>query len=184
MAGCIPLTDPEIDSLLAASSPQDRALFCLGIRTGFRISELLSITWKQLIDDTGTPLKSVEVPRRMVKGKTASRRVPLHEQAKKYIIEWHCISKPKDPSAKAFPMHRSTAHRKFKKALKAAGVDMSKGRLGTHALRKSFARKMYKALDNDLFKLQKVMGHSSVSITCKYLNVDQDELEEAIKGVD
>jgi integrase len=47
MPGCRPLTDDEVDLVLQSFGGRyalrDRALFCLGIYTGFRITELLSL---------------------------------------------------------------------------------------------------------------------------------------------
>lgn len=182
-SGCRPFTDDEIDLFLEHCKPMDKALFCLGIRTGFRISELLSITWGQIIDDSGSKIRgTVEVPKRSVKGKTSSRRVPIHPQAQDYLDAWARMSY-RDPKGKVFPISRVTAWRHLKKLLPKAGITEDKGRVATHTLRKSFARKMYDALEHDLFRLQKAMAHSSVAITVKYLRLDDEEIDDAIRKV-
>ncbi len=47
MRGCRPLTNTEVEQVLGAfvgrSAPRDRALFVLGLKAGFRVSELLSL---------------------------------------------------------------------------------------------------------------------------------------------
>ena len=52
MKGCRPLTDEEIDLVLASFfgkyESRDRALFLLGLKSGFRISEILSLKVKDV----------------------------------------------------------------------------------------------------------------------------------------
>lgn len=182
-SGCRPFTDDEIDLFLEHCKPMDKALFCLGIRTGFRISELLSITWAQVMQEDGSVKGSVEVPKRSVKGKTGSRRVPIHPQAQQWLRLWRDVKQPSDLSTRVFPISRVTAWRHLKKLLPKAGITEDKGRVACHTLRKSFARKMYDALEHDLFRLQKAMAHSSIAITVKYLRLDDEEIDDAIRKV-
>lgn len=182
--GCRPFSDEEIDQFLKNANTMDRAMFCLGIRTGFRISELISITWGQVVDETGSGIRdSVEVPKRSVKGKTSSRRVPIHPQAKECLDVWARQAFRAGKEQRVFPISRVTAWRHLKNVVIKAGINQTKGRLATHTLRKSFARKMYEGLDHDLFRLQKAMAHSSIQITVKYLQLDAEEIDDVIRKV-
>ena len=52
MAGCRPLSEYEIYQVLSVlKNKRNKLLFILGIRTGFRISELLSLTVKDVYKD-------------------------------------------------------------------------------------------------------------------------------------
>ena len=91
MKGCRPLTDAEV-RLIAASfggkyAKRDRALFLLGVKSGFRISELLTLkvrdVWRH-----GKMLDSVTVQRRNMKGKVQGRTVPLHLEAQNALECW------------------------------------------------------------------------------------------------
>jgi integrase len=92
MRGCRPLTDDEIARVLAALErdryhARNHALLVLGCRTGFRISELLSLRLGDVWRD-GKVLTEVEVARRYMKGKRRSRRLPLHEEARTALEPW------------------------------------------------------------------------------------------------
>ena len=63
-----------------------------------------------------------------------------------------------------------------------AGID-GNADYGTHSLRKSFCRQIYKGTGNDLNLTRAVMGHSSCSTTQQYLHVDEEEIVSAIMGL-
>lgn len=78
-----PLTDSEVNLVLShTDNLMHRTLFILGIRTGFRISELLSLTTKDIDEN------SITVRRCNMKGKHSNRSVVLHAQAKLVLHEY------------------------------------------------------------------------------------------------
>jgi integrase len=50
--------------------------------------------------------------------------------------------------------------------------------IGTHSFRKFFAVNAYKSSNNNLELVRSLLNHSSVSITQRYINVDQDKIDE------
>jgi integrase len=91
MKGCRALTDAEV-AVVAKSfggtyAARDRALFLLGVKSGFRISELLSLTvgdvWQH-----GQFVERVAVQRRHMKGKHQGRSVIPHPAAKTALAAW------------------------------------------------------------------------------------------------
>ena len=94
MKGCRALTDDEV-SLVAQSfsgtyAARDKALFVLGVKSGFRISELLSLTvWD--VWQYGQFVERVAVRRRHMKGKAQGRSVILHPEAKGVLAPWLMI---------------------------------------------------------------------------------------------
>lgn len=91
MPGCRPLTDEEVDQVMqpfdGRFAARDRALFLPGIYTGFRITELLSLRLRDVYQHQEV-LSRVTVPRRNMKGKHASRSVPLHPHAQLTLEAW------------------------------------------------------------------------------------------------
>src|SRR5437016_4989147 len=91
MKGCRPLTEPEVEilqqSVGGVYAARDRALFLLGVKSGFRISELLSL---QLGDvwQHGRLVERVTVQRRHMKKKLEGRTVLLHPEAKAALATW------------------------------------------------------------------------------------------------
>ncbi len=190
MKGARPLTDAEVQTVLGGlHATRDRALFLLGLRTGFRISELLSLTLGDVVQN-GRFVDQISVARRNMKKKTAGRTVVLHPEARtalEELVRELQAEKQTGPETFLFlsregenhPMNRRTAWSMLRAAYAAAGLT---GRLGTHAMRKTFAKRIYKALGNDLLKTQKAMGHASITSTVAYLSVDEDEINDAILG--
>lgn len=184
MNGCRPLTDEEVSLVLKnLKTPRDRCLFVLGIRTGFRISELLSLRARDCLQ-YGDIVKALTVERKNMKGKRRSRQVPLHPEARSalraYLLSSNDAEKPEvSGTARLFPFTRQHAWRIFKRAVTAAALT---GKLGTHAMRKTFAKRVYHALGKDLINTQKAMGHASVASTASYLAFEQDEIDKAILG--
>ena len=72
MIGCRPLSDAEIEvvsgSFTGKYALRDRALYLLGIYSGYRISELLSIRVKDVVQ-YGELVERVTVQRKSMKGK-------------------------------------------------------------------------------------------------------------------
>jgi integrase len=192
MKGCRPLTDEEIAKVMGALErdrlhTRNRALLELGCRTGFRISELLSIRLGDVWRD-GKVTAELEVARRHMKTKAESRRLPIHPAARAALEAWVAELATRghtDPALPLFPsgqdgsraLNRRSAWKLLRRAYR--GAELS-GKVATHTMRKTFARRMRKAVGGDLLKLQKLMGHSDVESTVKYLDDDEDELRDAV----
>ena len=188
MKGCRPLTDVEIRAILGVldrgrTPARDRALLLLGIRTGFRISELLSLT-RESVFTNGRVKTRVSVPRRFMKGKKASREVVLHPEAQDALEEL-LREIPQAPDTFLFlsregknqRLHRSSAWDILKKAFDACQLD---GKLATHSMRKTFAWRVYIASGRDIRKVQEAMGHADLNSTAAYIGVSQSEVDDLI----
>jgi site-specific recombinase XerC len=84
MKGCRPLSDEEVKvishSFGGTFGKRNKALFILGVCSGFRISELLSLTAGD-VQQHGKIVDHMTVARRHMKKKTEGRTVPLHPEA-------------------------------------------------------------------------------------------------------
>jgi integrase len=54
------------------------------------------------------------------------------------------------------------------------------GKLGTHAMRKTFANRVYEKLNHDLVKSQRALGHANINSTVQYLSFREEEIDAAI----
>lgn len=184
MRGSRPLTDLEVAAVSAALNVRDRAMFILGVRTGFRIKEILSLKVKDVLRPDGSIVDRISVERRNMKGKVSGRSVVLHEDARVVLLAW-AKTRSGMPDSILFvtstgkPMSRYDAWRYLDKAYRSAGCY---GRLGTHAMRKTFANRVYKRLGYDLAKTQSAMGHVSINSTVSYLSFAQGDIDAAILG--
>lgn len=190
MKGCRPLTDPEIVAIKEAFvRTRDKALFILGLKTGLRISELLSLK----VGDVylhGRVGDVVYVERKHMKKKLEGRAVPLHQDAKIALSVWIKEleeAKKADPNNPLFrsrkgqgAITRIQAFRILKDAYAANGL---MGKLGTHSMRKTFADRIYNRLSRDLIKTQRALGHKSIDSTISYLSFREEEITEAILSI-
>lgn len=195
MKGTRPLNNDEIIQVSACFDGtfeiRNRGLFMLGVSTGGRISELLSL---QIADvyQNGKPVTDLLFDKSIVKGGEVSRAVPVNSDGRRAIealIGWHGEryqntnkSRPLFPSRNgqgAKRMSRRTAHDVLKSAFEAAGLN---GHLATHSLRKSFAQRLYDHT-GDIFAVQEMLGHKSVATTQEYLGVNYASVREAVEAM-
>ena len=80
---------------------------------------------------------------------------------------------------KTVEMNRQTAHEMLKQAFTAAGLN---GKLATYSLRKSFAQRVYEQ-SGDIYLVQELLGHRSVSTTQKYLGVNYASAREFVEAI-
>lgn len=179
-----------IKKLLRASNIRDYVLFTLGINSGLRISDLLTLTVGD-VTLRGKKSSVVVSDRVTVKerktGKT--KDFPLGETAKKAIKEYikmrgcNC-SDEADRALPLFPSRkgkngnvraitRIQAYRVLNEAARVVGIE---DRIGTHTLRKTFAYHAYQS-GYDISMIQKLLNHSSPGVTLRYIGITQDEMD-------
>ncbi len=194
MKGCRPLTDEEIartlDAFEGKYESRDRALFLLGLHTGFRVSELLSLRISDVLAD-GKMLNRITVKRKNMKGKIESRSVVCHPAAQRAVLSWlrelRRLGYMKGEcfvfQSRAAGNRAITGARVWQIYMTAFGKAGVFGQLGTHSTRKTFAKHVYDATGENLLKTQAAMGHKDPKSTTAYLSIDQDEIDRAILSV-
>lgn len=184
MAGCRALKKTEIVKVLKElKNPRDRLLVHLSHRAGFRISEMLSLN-VQDVRQFGSIVDRVRVRAMYMKGKDSTREVILHQDVKNAIGEL-LATYPIDYTGPLFrsregdnkAISRKQAHYILKGAINQLEL---KGKLAFHSLRKTYCQTVYTALDHDIYKTAKAMGHRSIASTASYLSYDQDEIDSVI----
>ena len=195
MKGTRPLDNHEIRKVAecfdGTFKNRNRGLFMLGVSTGGRISELLSLTIGDVYQNR-TAVTDLLFDRSIVKGGEVSRAVPVNRDGKQAIadlVAWHRDrystthkSRPLFPSRNGQGtqrMSRRTAHNVLKQAFEVAGLN---GHLATHSLRKSFAQRLYDRT-GDIFVVQEMLGHRNVATTQKYLGVNYASVRQAIEEI-
>jgi integrase len=191
MSGCRPFSDEEIDiivnSLEGKYAKRNKAMVILGLKTGYRIHEILSLNIYDVYQ-FGRIVDRVSVQRHNMKGKDGTRSVPLHPQAKVYILDWinELITLGKsDEHSPLFPSRngsnkRITEIRAYQIIKEVCNNNQLTGKIGTHSMRKTFANNVYSKLGHDLVKTQRAMGHAQVTSTARYITFADKEIEDAI----
>jgi len=170
-----------LETLHAGSNgPRNACLFTVGLMTGFRVSELLSIQVEDVLQ-CGRIVDAVHVRRSNMKGKGEGRTVKLNAKAKEALASWveerGVVDGPLFCSTAGKRISRVQVWRIFNRAFEA--IEMT-GTLGTHCMRKTFASRMYDGLGGDLINLQKALGHKWITSTSQYLSFKEDEINDAL----
>lgn len=183
MKGARPFTEEEVERVSKElGSLRDKALWMLGVKSGLRISELLSLKIQDVMEH-GQVGSCVTVSKKNTKGKVESRNIPLTGSAKEALKEYlqsiqFTLDQPLFKSNKSDQaITRMQAHRILKNAFNGLRLQ---GKCATHSMRKTYAHKVHKALGGKIEMTQIAMGHKSLSSTAKYIQVNREEVEKAI----
>ena len=162
--------------ILKATHLRDHCLFVLGINSGLRISDLLKLHIRDVMDDKGRVRDRISI-RETKTGK--SKDFPIGDTSRKAIIEYlatrtYILNDPLFLSRKGGQaLKRQQAYKIINDAARAVGI---KEKIGTHTLRKTFGYHAYQS-GVSLAVLQKLFNHSAPSVTLSYIGITQDELD-------
>lgn len=176
------ITVEEVEALLEApdlskdEGYRDRTMLEVMYASGLRVSELLSLTIKQINLEKGV----IDV---IGKG-NKQRKAPIGEYASEFVktyIEEHRIHNPGKRTSYLFlnrygkPLSRQYFFMQIKKYAEQAGIDEE---ISPHTLRHCFATHM---LENgaELVALQEMLGHSNLATTQIYTNVSTKRILDA-----
>lgn len=171
-----PITDKkklqDMKEALMMSSYRDFVLFEIGINSGLRVSDLLSLKVK---DVRGKLHLSI------TEGKTKKKK-QFYIQHISDVIEKYTKHMEEDdwlfPSRKGNKaISRIQAYNILNKAADLIGLE----KIGTHTMRKTFGYWYYKQT-KDVAYLMKIFNHSSQSVTLRYIGIEQEEIDNTLKG--
>ncbi len=151
-------------------------LIAIGCFTGLRISDILALRWKQILNVSEFTI---------IEKKTQKKRtIRLNTQLQRHISECYREIEPIGINAPILVSQKGTTYsiqriniilKEIKEKYK-----LHIGNFSCHSLRKKFGRQVYNMnSDNSemaLVKLMELFNHSSVSITKRYLGLRQEEL--------
>lgn len=184
MKGCRPLNDQEIEDVYNILKCQrDKVLLILGIRTGFRISEILSLKIQDVVQH-GKVASQVTVAKCNTKGKIESKTQGLEDRAKREIKKYlnglptYNLQDPLFKSTKSDKsITRMQAHRILKDAFDELQLE---GTLATHSLRKTFANQAHKSSGYKIEETRVALHHRSLTSTQAYVPVNQEKVDYMI----
>jgi len=176
-------TRGEIEQFIAAFEPGDwRDIAIVAIATGLRIGEVQALRWS----DVSLERRLITV-QRSVKGPTKSRKirhVPVLNSALPTLRARRLAGGGATlvfPGEKGGYFSRSSLRKRVSAALAVARFDSG---IRIHDLRHTFASH-WMANGGDIFKLSKVLGHSSVKVTEKfYAHLAPDAFNEDLGRVE
>lgn len=132
----------------------------------------------------------IRVRRATVKGKRAGYNRPLHPQAAAALQDYLDTLTNPSRDAFVFPGRRAATRlsktagwRAIKRVFREAGLKGAPREVGTHTLRKTFARLIYSAIGHDLVRTSYAMRHASVATTIKHLFFTEEEVDAVILNI-
>lgn len=187
-----------LDSYFMHRNLRDRVMFALGIYTGRRISDLVNLNVRDIayIDRKG---RLCIVERLTIyEQKTGKLADPLlHPKARRILSKYLrqrrkdseslgvLLNEPLLKSRKArhdgqYRITRRHALRVLTNAAHACGLNY---KIGTHSLRKTFGY-LHHEKGTSIELIQKMLNHSSPSITLSYIGITRQDMDEAIMSLD
>lgn len=176
-----PIRDKKkIDALkvyLRGKSIRDYALFVVGINVALRVSDLLNLTWSDVLNQNGKSFKSIK----LIEGKTKKKRdIKLNKTSENALRELlntldtytmgEFIFKSREGKNKA--LTRQQVLNILKDSSAATGV---KENVGTHTLRKTWGYHAWQKGFSPAL-IMETLNHSNLSMTKRYLGIRQDEI--------
>lgn len=156
-----------------------RISFC----TALRASDVLSLTWADILN------RSYLIKTEKKTGKT--RKIPLNEQAQKYIDELYLLLKRPNPAEFVFQNRHTGQAYSIQYINRIAKEWKEKYQLkienfSTHTFRKTFGRYVYDSSENKseaLILLNQIFQHSSINITKVYICIREDEIRSIYDSI-
>ena len=166
---------------LKENNNKNYIMFIMGIYTGLRISDILKLRVKDVIDISNkTNKRKIKKQITLREQKTSKQKIIkinpiLREALEEYVQDkeiYEYIIKSRQGFNK--PITRKRAYEILKELGDMFNVDC----LGCHSMRKTFGYHYYKQT-KDIALLQKIFNHSSPAITLAYIGIDQDRMDRA-----
>ena len=186
------------DFFISQERWRDNMLFIVGINFGLRVSDLLTLRFSDLIDDSYSfkrtfPIleQKTKATRSVKKNRYITINLAVMDAVELFLAKTPFIklSDYMFRSAKNVkagvnePMHRNTVEKILKEVGEELHID---AHMSTHVLRKTFGYHQMMESGNSqrkLLLLQKIFGHSSAAITLEYIGITNEEIVEAYEGL-
>ena len=184
-------TLPELKTIIEACNPEWRGMVFFGLYTGQRLSDIASLTWRQ-----------VDVDRKELKLTTEKTSRPMNIPLAAPLVN-HIMAMPSadDPDAALFPdaartvnVNQSTLSRQFNDILASVGLVEKKthekkgkgrdsrhrsGGLSFHCLRHTATSLLKNAGVSDVVA-REIIGHESEAVSRAYTHIEAATLREAV----
>ncbi len=171
-------------NLKEENKPRNYLLFVAGVNLALRISDLLSLRVKDILDKQGNIKEFIHLKEKKTKRQVKIKLNNTVKEALNYFLDKARVTDPEQYLFKSErgnrALDRIRAWGLIQKWTKEVGLESE--RYGTHTLRKTWgyqARKQGVSIE----KINEKLGHKSVIVTKRYIGISQEEinlLEEEI----
>lgn len=164
-------------------SDRDRALFGVCLFTAVRISEACSLLKEDAFNSQQQVRPALIVRKGHTKGKLATRAIPIHPELREMLLTYRSCWDEGNPFLfpGRHPGHRwrhlnpESAYRILQVACRDVGIEG----VSTHSFRRTALTLMSNA-GIPLRVIQEVSGHSSLDVLRRYLEVTDEQVNDAV----
>lgn len=172
------LSEVELEKILGAISIKKadvKLALYLEANMGFRISDTIRIT-RDMIANRRIQLEEVKTNKDNSRVLTAEESLSLLNfiDENKIQFKQFDIKTQKDEFKKYLATFSRKVQREIDRACKEVGINSED--ISTHSFRKFYATTIYRESQQDIMLVSKLLNHSSVAITQRYLGIDKEKL--------
>ncbi len=166
----------NVKNLLMKKNYKYYMMFTIGINTGLRVSDILSLKVSDVSYRSHIIIKEMKTDKvkRFLINAQLQKELQAYIKSEKLMDHNYLIHSNKGNNN---PIGRVQAYRVLHEAARELGLD----EIGTHTMRKTFGYWHYKQY-KDVAILQTIFNHSSPSITLAYIGITDDMLDDTIKS--
>ena len=170
---CAALTKEQLEEIITTmrsggagfrKNEQIATALLLEANLGMRIEDILALHLQDIVMDGGRYRLNV-IEKKTQKKRTFTVPVPVYS-----FIRIYCADRKIAPEQKMFSVGERQVQKYLKKVVDYLGYEEP---IASHSFRKYFATEIYKQNNYDIVLVQKLLQHSSVATTQRYIDVDQ-----------
>lgn len=151
-------------------------IFNIGINNGIRTNDILNLKVSDVLDKDEAEIRESKTGKsRKLRLDVANIKDDLAELCKNKNATDYVFTSYKDPKQ---PIQTVTVYRLFKRL---SSEHPSLHGLTAHSMRRTFGYQYYRQTKN-VVALMKLFNHSSQAVTLRYIGIEQEELDESLKG--
>lgn len=160
---------------------RDRAIVAVSFMAGLRAKEIAALTIDNVCDESGNIRDEFLLTKEQTKGSKA-RRVFVSSKLKKELVSYIKHLKPQNrcdalfQSQKGAAFNANTMCQLFLNIYKEAGMDGASSHSGRRSLLSQLCQRGV-----SVRVIAEIAGHSSIAITQKYLDVNDEQLRAAVE---
>ena len=159
-------------------------LITIGMYTGLRISDILSLHWKEILDKDWVEITEKKTGKQ--------RKISINPNLKDTLQRLTTKIHP-DPEQPIFLNDRGTkvisrqfVNDKLKRLVKRYEVVKDSTKIKSHSIRKSFGRRVWENSERSekgLIMLNEIFNHSSIKTTKIYLGIRDKEIQDVYQNL-
>jgi integrase len=167
----------DLKIYLRGKNLRDYVLFVVGINVALRVSDLLTLTWADVLKENTKTFKSIK----LIEGKTKKKRdIQLNKTSQKALRELLDSLDTYSMDDYIFKSRQgenmSLTRQQALNILKDSAADVGiKENVGTHTLRKTWGYHAWQKGFSPAL-IMETLNHSNLSMTKRYLGIRQDEI--------